>query len=208
MSDPEYQTQPLIGAQTAVNVPAAQGGRSSRAYKVAGLTLLACVLIAGQAMMAYFLLSQRGDIKSLEEQSNKMQQEMVKGRSGGVAKFSSASAPMRMHVPMKALPELMDANLDEEASTEAPERIAPEQPTDCQLEALGLKAVPVPGFRPTCDKRGLYQAQQCFLEQCWCVNPADGEMIPGSMRTGQASCRVAVFTGGLNKVLTLSDVNA
>lgn len=56
---------------------------------MAGLTLLACVLIAGQAMIAYFLLSQRSDLKSLEEQSNNLKAELTKGRSGGVAKFSS-----------------------------------------------------------------------------------------------------------------------
>lgn len=64
-------------------------GRSSRAYKVAGITLLACVLIVGQAMIAYFLLSQRNDIKSLEEQSNNLKAELTKGRSGEEAKFTS-----------------------------------------------------------------------------------------------------------------------
>lgn len=57
-------------------------GRSTRAYKVAGLTLLACVLIVGQAMTAYFLLSQKNDIKSLEDQNKKMQTQMTKGSSG------------------------------------------------------------------------------------------------------------------------------
>lgn len=57
-------------------------GRSSRSYKVVGITLLACVLIAGQAMIAYFLLSQRSDIKSLEEESDNLKSELTKGRSG------------------------------------------------------------------------------------------------------------------------------
>lgn len=61
--------------------------RSSRAYKVAGLTLLACVLIAGQAMIAYFLLSQRSDIRSLEEQNNKLSMQMTSGQSGEKAGF-------------------------------------------------------------------------------------------------------------------------
>ncbi|KAM6998123.1 uncharacterized protein LKV04_006570 [Tautogolabrus adspersus] len=111
MSDPETQYQPLVGApsqQAAINVPA-QGGRPSRAYKVAGLTLLACVLIAGQAMVAYFLLSQSSDIKSLEEQNNNLQTQLTRGRSGSV--------PMRMHMPMNALSDLMDVSADEVKET-------------------------------------------------------------------------------------------
>lgn len=56
---------------------------SNRAYKVAGVTLLACVLIAGQAMIAYFLLNQKAEIKSLEEQSDNLRSEMNKGRMNG-----------------------------------------------------------------------------------------------------------------------------
>ncbi len=66
-------------------------GRSTRAYKVAGIAVLACALIAGQAMVAYFLLSQRSDIKSLEEQSNNMKVELAKGRSGEEAKLKGNS---------------------------------------------------------------------------------------------------------------------
>lgn len=57
-------------------------GRSTQAYKVAGLTLLACVLIAGQVMTAYFVLSQKNDIKSLEDQNNKLQTQVSRGNSG------------------------------------------------------------------------------------------------------------------------------
>ncbi|KAG8000247.1 H-2 class II histocompatibility antigen gamma chain [Nibea albiflora] len=147
MSDPETPNQPLL--QAATNVPAAQRGNSYRAYKVAGLTLLACLLIAGQAMIAYFLLNQRSDIKSLEEQNSNLQAEMTKGRS------------------------------------------APRQVTDCQLEAAGKKPVRVPGFHPSCDERGLYQPQQCFMTHCWCVNPANGQEIPGTIKNGQVSCSAA-----------------
>lgn len=57
-------------------------GRSTRAYKVAGLTLLACVLIVGQTMTAYFLLSQKNDIKSLEDQNNKLESQVSRVNSG------------------------------------------------------------------------------------------------------------------------------
>uniref|UniRef100_A0A8C9YNA2 Thyroglobulin type-1 domain-containing protein n=1 Tax=Sander lucioperca TaxID=283035 RepID=A0A8C9YNA2_SANLU len=151
---------------------------------VAGITLLACVLIVGQAMIAYFLLSQRGEITSLKEQSNNLQSQMTKGRSVAV--------PVRMHMPMNALSELMD--VDEEASTEVPEKNVPLQVTDCQLEAAGAKTV----------QRGLYQAQQCFKHHCWCVNPVNGLEVAGSLRKGQASC-VSVFVGGMSKLLTVPD---
>lgn len=191
MAEPEAQNQPLIGGQTAINVPA-QSGRSSRAYKVAGITLLACVLIVGQAMIAYFLLSQRGDIKTLEEQNNNLKSEMTKGRSVAVP----------MHMPMNSLPMLMDDSLEEEASTGAPEKTVPPQATDCQLEAAGLKTMSVPGFRPTCDSRGLYVAKQCYVGICWCVSPQTGQEIPNTMSHGPVRCSAA---GRASKMMVLSD---
>uniref|UniRef100_A0A3Q1F8N9 Thyroglobulin type-1 domain-containing protein n=1 Tax=Acanthochromis polyacanthus TaxID=80966 RepID=A0A3Q1F8N9_9TELE len=170
MSDPETQTQPLIGgpSQTAVNVGAPEQGRSSRAYKVAGITLLACVLIVGQAMTAYFLLTQRNDIKSLQEQGNQLKTSFSKGRS--------VSVPLRMHMPMNTLSELMDDTAEEKSGTDTPAKFDPSQATDCQLEARGLKPVPVPGFYPACDVRGLYKTQQCYMGQCWCVEPVSGRL--------------------------------
>ncbi|XP_041803618.1 uncharacterized protein LOC121613953 [Chelmon rostratus] len=210
MSDAETPTQPLLRGQTVINVPSAQSGRSSRSYKVAGLTLLACVLIAGQAMIAYFLLSQRNDIRSLEEQSHNLKAEMTRGRSGEGAKFSSVvdAVPVRMHMPMKALPRLMDDSVDEEASTGVPEKPAFLQATNCQLEAAGLKPVQVPGFYPNCDERGLYQAKQCYKGLCWCVNPANGETIPGSENRESASCGKAVVKGIMSNIFTLPDASA
>lgn len=198
MSDPETPTQPLIAGQRANNAPS--GGRSTRAYKVAGIAVLACALIAGQAMVAYFLLSQRSDIKSLEEQSNNMKVELEKGRSGG--------APMRMHLPMNALPMLTDDSIDTTASNKAPEKLDPSKATDCQLEAAGQKPVKVPDFYPACDQRGLYKAQQCFMGLCWCVNPATGEQIPNTETRGPVICTAAVRSGAMSKVLPLPDIAA
>ncbi|XP_030603322.1 CD74 molecule, major histocompatibility complex, class II invariant chain b [Archocentrus centrarchus] len=201
MSDPETPTQPLIGAashETAINVGApAQSGRSSRAYKVAGLTLLACVLIVGQAMTAYFLLSQKSDIQSLEDQNKKIQTQMTKG--------SSVSVPMKMHVPMNAM--VLNDFTDKEASTGTPDDSNPPA-TSCQLEAAGVKLVQVPGFRPACDERGLYKAQQCYMGHCWCVNTATGEQIPGSELQGEARCNLPLLRGSMSKVMTLPDVDA
>uniref|UniRef100_A0A3B4ZQU8 Thyroglobulin type-1 domain-containing protein n=1 Tax=Stegastes partitus TaxID=144197 RepID=A0A3B4ZQU8_9TELE len=188
MSDPETQTQPLLRASSQ---QAAQGS-STRAYKIAGITLLACVLIVGQAMTAYFLLSQRSDIKSLEEQNNKLQTVMTKGRS--------ASVPLRMHMPMNTLTALAD-DASDEVKKKSP-TLDPSQATNCQLEALGLKPVQVPGFRPTCDERGLYKTRQCYMMQCWCVDPVSGQQVPCAEKQPAAS----VFSGGMSELLTVPDV--
>nr|XP_040034800.1 uncharacterized protein LOC120820745 [Gasterosteus aculeatus aculeatus] len=197
MSDPEIQNQPLLAAtsQPAVN---AQGGRPSRAHKVAGLTLLACVLIAGQVATTYLVLSQRSDIKSLEDQSKNLQSRLSVSRSGS---GGAASVPMRM--PMNAFPKVLDV-VDEEASTEVTDKTVPQHATDCQLEAAGRKPLQVPGFRPACDGRGLYRAQQCFLGSCWCVNPADGQQVPAS---SGGRCGASVPIDSFSKLLTLPDLD-
>ncbi|XP_041645328.1 uncharacterized protein LOC121510964 [Cheilinus undulatus] len=195
MSDSETRYQPLLGApsqQAAVNVPE-QGGRSSRAYKVAGITLLACILIAGQAVIAYFLLSQGSDIKSLEEQNNKMQVQLTKGRS-------VASVPMRKHMPMNALPDLVAFSEDKDTPAGPPPKTVD---TDCQREASGQTPSRVPGFRPSCDEHGLYRPQQCYMENCWCVNPVSGMVISGP----PANCDENFLIGGRTKILALPDAD-
>ncbi|KAM4607125.1 uncharacterized protein ACJ7VT_015408 [Polymixia lowei] len=191
MSDPENQS--LIRSpsqQTAINAGAPQvGGSSSRAFKVAGLTVLACLLIAGQALTAYLVLSQRSDIRSLEEQNNGLKSDMQRGRS--------AAVPMKIHMPMNMLPMLTSDSTDEEgASTEGPK--AEEKATQCQLEAAGVKPVQVPSFRPMCDTQGRYKPQQCWMGRCWCVDTTSGQMIPGD-------CNAAVSSRRLSRVMALPD---
>lgn len=197
MSDQETSS-PLIGAssqQTMVDVGTAVVGpapSSTRAYKVAGFTLLACLLLAGQGITAYFLLRQGNDIKSLEMQTNNMQGQMSNSRS--------ASVPMKMHIPMNNMAKLVDLE-EEDTSTESP----PEGPlfgTQCQLEALGLKQGKLPGFRPACDEEGNYAVQQCWGEGCWCVD-RQGLEVPGSLRTGPALCSSS--SGGMNLLLEQPD---
>nr|XP_019944063.1 PREDICTED: uncharacterized protein LOC109630345 [Paralichthys olivaceus]XP_019944071.1 PREDICTED: uncharacterized protein LOC109630345 [Paralichthys olivaceus] len=185
------ETQTLLGAprqQTAVDVGApAQGGRSANAYKVVGLTVLACVLVMSQAMIIYFLVNQRGDIKSLEEQHSGLNEQLTKGRS----------ASMSMQLPSS----FHSLTFDEKSSTRAPEETGPPQATQCQLEAAGEKPVQVPGLRPDCDERGLYRLKQCLKHRCWCVNPANGEQIPGSLGKEDVTCNKGVHSVGLDKVL-------
>ncbi|KAF3841895.1 hypothetical protein F7725_023846 [Dissostichus mawsoni] len=184
MPNSEIQNQPLMPAPTQQAEINGQGVRPSRAYKVAGLTLLACVLIVGQATIAYFLISQQGDIKTLKEQ-NDLNSKLSNGRS--------VAGSVRMHVPMNAFPKLMDLTTWED-STEVHEKKVPREATQCHLEAAGVKPVEVPGFHPDCDERGLYRAQQCFLESCWCVDTATGQEISGSLTKGLASCGAPVST--------------
>ncbi|XP_029926535.1 CD74 molecule, major histocompatibility complex, class II invariant chain b isoform X2 [Myripristis murdjan] len=205
MSDPQGSTEPLIRApsHTAVAVGEQAGRSSTRAYKVAGLTLLACVLIAGQALVAYFVLSQRGDIQSLKDQNNNLRDELKKG--------SSAAVPMQAHRPMSIMPMLTDDFTEEEASTETPgKKAASQQDTECQLQAAGLKPMQLPSFRPACDEQGRFRAQQCWMDQCWCVDPATGTQITGSLRHGPVRCaagiRPAAATGRLAKMLTVPDM--
>ncbi|MEQ2184639.1 hypothetical protein GOODEAATRI_010089 [Goodea atripinnis] len=126
---------------------------------VAGLTLLACVLIMSQAAIAYFLFSQRSDIRNLEDQNNKINTHLTR---------EGSATPL----------------------------------TQCQLEAAGMKPVPVPGFRPICDKQGVYLPQQCFKGMCWCVNPVDGQQIPGA-----TDCSRSAYSGPGETVTGLSRPN-
>uniref|UniRef100_A0A3P9KTY9 Thyroglobulin type-1 domain-containing protein n=1 Tax=Oryzias latipes TaxID=8090 RepID=A0A3P9KTY9_ORYLA len=189
MTDIDTPTQPLVGASshTAVDVGAPEERpRSSRAYKVAGFTLLACVLIVGQAAIAYFLLSQNSDIKSLQEDNNKMKTQLTNGRS--------AAMPARMHMSMNTFSDVIADSMEKNIPAGVPEKTdAPL--TACQQEAAGLKTVSVPGFRPSCDSRGQYMPQQCFKTLCWCVNPVNGEQIQGS--EGSNHCSTRVFSGSM-----------
>ncbi|XP_029963433.1 insulin-like growth factor-binding protein 1 [Salarias fasciatus] len=180
MSDPD--TQRLMRApsqQTNVDVET-PSARSGRAYKVAGITLLACVLIVGQAAIAYFLISQRGDIKSLQEKNDEIRVQMGRPRS--------AAVPVRMQMPINSL---MTDLMDEESSSDGTKK-EPVPLTTCQQERAGQKTLPVPGFYPKCDQNGLYKVEQCLNEECWCVKPLTGEQIPGTVTRGPASCG---FTG-------------
>ncbi|KAJ4949410.1 hypothetical protein JOQ06_020925 [Pogonophryne albipinna] len=167
MSNSEIQNQPLLAPPTQQAEINGQGVRPSRAYKVAGLTLLACVLIVGQATIAYFLFSQQSDIKSLKVQNENLNSKLSNGRS------------------------------------------VPREVTQCHLEAAGVKPVEIPDFHPDCDERGLYRAQQCFLESCWCVDTATGQEISGSLTKGLASCGAPVFTAGYRgRMMRMPDVAA
>lgn len=179
------ETQTLLHSPS--QPAAANGGRSTHTYKVAGLTVLACVLVMSQTMIIYFLVTESHDIKSLQEERHNLEEQLMKG----------SSASVRGQLPSS----FGTLTFDEKSSTGAPETTVSPQATQCQLEASGAKPAQVPGFRPQCDGRGLYQLQQCFMQACWCVNPATGEQLPGSLSEEEVTCSKAVHTAGLHTVL-------
>ncbi|XP_055034600.1 CD74 molecule, major histocompatibility complex, class II invariant chain a isoform X1 [Misgurnus anguillicaudatus] len=79
-----------------------QTSRSSngKALKVAGFTVLACLLLAGQALTAYFVWGQKQHIDSLTQG-----QELLKNE---LTRKSSAGAPKVMRLPMNSMPLLKD----------------------------------------------------------------------------------------------------
>ncbi|XP_064207923.1 CD74 molecule, major histocompatibility complex, class II invariant chain b isoform X2 [Anguilla rostrata] len=97
----QQQHQPLLSSQTSVNMGPDGGDSTKRALKVAGITVLACALIAGQALTAYFLLSQKSQINALEDSANSLKKEMVHRQSG-------SSAGMAMHLPMSSMSIMTD----------------------------------------------------------------------------------------------------
>ncbi|KAI4873217.1 hypothetical protein NFI96_010545 [Prochilodus magdalenae] len=173
MSDP--QEGPLLRAPS-VSEPT--GSSNKHALKVTGLTLLAVVLIAGQAFTTYMVFSQKERLTTLESHSARLEE---LGRRATVMR-----SPMKMALPMNSLPLFMDdAVTEEKASTPAPKK----ELTQCQKEAAGLVKVNVPAFKPSCDENGDYTAEQCWTvsNKCWCVDK-NGAMLQDSMVDGPAKC--------------------
>ncbi|XP_044219649.1 CD74 molecule, major histocompatibility complex, class II invariant chain a [Thunnus albacares] len=86
-----------------------RGSSNSRALKVAGLTTLACLLLASQVFTAYMMFNQGQQIHSLQKNSERMGKQLTRS--------SKAAAPMKMHMPMNSLPLLMDFTTDEDSKT-------------------------------------------------------------------------------------------
>ncbi|CAJ1058566.1 CD74 molecule%2C major histocompatibility complex, class II invariant chain a [Xyrichtys novacula] len=94
----------VAGSQDDLVPPVAHPRASnSRALKIAGLTTLACLLLASQVFTAYMVISQKQQIHSLQKSSEKLGKQLTRA--------SSAKAPMRMHMP--SLPLMMDYVADD-----------------------------------------------------------------------------------------------
>ncbi|KAF7228104.1 CD74 molecule, major histocompatibility complex, class II invariant chain a [Nothobranchius furzeri] len=91
----------LAGSEEALITPVApRGGSNSRALKIAGLTTLACLLLASQVFTAYMVFSQKQQIHSLQKSSEKMGKQITRS--------SQVVSPVRMAIPMSSLPLMKD----------------------------------------------------------------------------------------------------
>ncbi|XP_060742746.1 CD74 molecule, major histocompatibility complex, class II invariant chain a isoform X1 [Tachysurus vachellii] len=68
---------------------------NSKALKVTGLTLLACLLLAGQAFTAYYVVGQKDHLQALEKGQDVLKKEMTR---------MLTVAPKMMHTPMNNMP--------------------------------------------------------------------------------------------------------
>ncbi|KAG1940346.1 CD74 molecule, major histocompatibility complex, class II invariant chain b isoform X2 [Pimephales promelas] len=176
---------PLLRAQseqTTINM-GPRGGSNSRALKVAGVTLLAGILIAGQAFTAYMSYNHREQLNTLERRNDRLHELSRKFvmRSQGV--------PMKMQLPMSSLAlTLEDSPKDKDSPSSSP-KPEPSVLSQCLKEAAGVVKSPLPSFRPRCDENGDYQLKQCWDETkwCWCVDKS-GVQIPDSMTEGPLQC--------------------
>ncbi|CAM4670266.1 unnamed protein product [Leuciscus chuanchicus] len=169
--------------QTSVNM-GPQGGRSnSQALKVAGVTLLAGILIAGQAFTAYMVYNHREQLNTLERRNDRLHELSQKFvmRNQGV--------PMKMQLPMSSLALTLDDSTKEKDSPSSSAKPEPSVLSQCLKEAAGVAKSPLPSFRPRCDENGDYQLQQCWDETdwCWCVDKS-GVQTPGSLTNGPVQC--------------------
>lgn len=57
-------------------------GSNSRALKVAGLTTLACLLLASQAFTAYLVLDHKQQIHNLQKNSEKVEKQLMRSSHG------------------------------------------------------------------------------------------------------------------------------
>ncbi|XP_060792378.1 CD74 molecule, major histocompatibility complex, class II invariant chain b [Neoarius graeffei] len=153
-----------------------RGGSNKKALKVAGLTVLAALLIAGQAFTAYSVYKHSEKLSLLERRSDRLQELTLRAKA--------SRTPMKMAVPMSSFPLLLSERKMDSTPPKAPL-------TKCQQEAAGLIPVSLPSFKPKCDEHGAYEPEQCWQEaHCWCVDK-NGIPVPDSAVAGRAQCKTA-----------------
>ncbi|XP_042566993.1 CD74 molecule, major histocompatibility complex, class II invariant chain b [Cyprinus carpio] len=171
---------PLIRApseQTSINM-GTQRRSNNQALKVAGVTLLAGILIAGQAFTAYMAYSQKEQLNTLERRSDRLQE---------INRKSVMRAPLQMHLPMSSLALKYEEEPKEKKDSSTPK---PEL-TQCQKEASGEVKSLLPSFHPRCDENGDYLAEQCWdkTDFCWCVDKNGVEIQDSLTNTTDTKCQ-------------------
>ncbi|XP_048884231.1 CD74 molecule, major histocompatibility complex, class II invariant chain a [Brienomyrus brachyistius] len=79
----------------------ASNGSTARALKISGLTMLACMLVAGQALTIYYVASQHSQIRDLENTASNLKLQASRRPSG-------PSSPQVVRMPLYNMPMLMD----------------------------------------------------------------------------------------------------
>ncbi|XP_046715175.1 CD74 molecule, major histocompatibility complex, class II invariant chain a isoform X1 [Silurus meridionalis] len=98
---------------------------NGKAVKVAGLTVLACLLLAGQAFTAYYVMRQKDHLQSLEQGQDTLKKELSR---------MLTVAPKMMRTPMSKMPMLMA--IDQDGSKQPLSKIQPSY--QIQKEGSGL----------------------------------------------------------------------
>ncbi|XP_028839829.1 CD74 molecule, major histocompatibility complex, class II invariant chain b [Denticeps clupeoides] len=173
------------------------GGSNKKALKGAALTVLACLLLAGQALTAYMLVGQKSQLNDLGMRMHRLKE--ISSRS------FAPGAPMKMHLPMNSLPllKLTDDQVEKKPDA-APEA---KELTQCQKENLGLSDTRLPSFKPQCDSQGNYMPKQCWgaVDVCWCVDD-QGVEIPSTINN--PTCENQRATRPATRLLMPAQVNA
>ncbi|WP_223146169.1 thyroglobulin type-1 repeat-containing protein, partial [Enterobacter hormaechei] len=231
----EHQNESLIQRVPSEETVLSRGptrNSNGKALKVTGLTVLACLLLAGQALTAYLVWGQKEHISALTSSQEKMKTELTRKMSAGPPKamhlpmnsmpllkdFSDETSdqtsdkkkssplvklhpvftnqregsgqldgvrmmPKTMHLPMRSMPLLVDADEEVKSSPES----AVEVETKCKLESE--KQVRPGFYKPQCDEEGNYLPIQCWHSTgyCWCVDK-DGHEISDTRIRGRPQC--------------------
>ncbi|XP_037317818.1 CD74 molecule, major histocompatibility complex, class II invariant chain a [Pungitius pungitius] len=74
------------------------GGSNQRAFKVAALTTIACLLLASQVFTAFMVFDQKQEIHTLQKDSTRLGKQLTR----------VSQAPVRMQMPMRDFPLLKD----------------------------------------------------------------------------------------------------
>lgn len=180
--------------------PVAPRSATSGNLKVVGLTVLGCLLLAGQCATAYMLLSQRQHLTSLEEGTDTLRRQLSSTGPAGPARVMQVPIGMpllrtRLEQEEKAPParrtplvKLLSATKTETDPTPAG---ASELDTKCRLEAEGVGQIWPGGFRPQCDEQGHFRPMQCWTGTgyCWCVDQSGKEIPNTRTRFAHPSCQ-------------------
>ncbi|XP_033948737.1 CD74 molecule, major histocompatibility complex, class II invariant chain a [Pseudochaenichthys georgianus] len=101
-------TGSLAGSEEVLVIPEVPARSSNkRALKVAGLTTLACLLLASQVFTAYMVFDQKQQIHSLTKSSERLDKQLSR----------PVKAPIKMHMPMRSFPLLTAFTSEVEAKT-------------------------------------------------------------------------------------------